>query len=161
MKVFFTSLMWFLSITFVSTVSSEFYQYIDKNGTKQFTDDVSKIPEDQRQKLNIYQSVDTPQKGQPPSEKKIEKPELDPPTESLLAQKKVLDAEFESLMKRKQGLEKEKERLGNKKYNLLVKKLMTDMDEFKEKCQAFETLVKEHNKKFQPKEEETTKEKEL
>ncbi|MBW2654072.1 MAG: DUF4124 domain-containing protein [Deltaproteobacteria bacterium] len=64
MKLIYVLIVCFLYILCASSVFAEYYHYIDKNGIKHYTDDISEIPEDQRPNLNIYQSI------QPSPEKK-------------------------------------------------------------------------------------------
>ena len=42
-------------IFFSTTVSAEFYKYVDENGNTHFTDDFNKVPEDQRAGLKGYE----------------------------------------------------------------------------------------------------------
>jgi len=42
-------------ILFSTTVSAEFYKYVDANGNTCFTDDFNKVPEDQRASLKGYE----------------------------------------------------------------------------------------------------------
>jgi uncharacterized protein DUF4124 len=44
-----------LIIFFSTTVSAEFYKYVDENGNTFFTDDFNKVPEDQRAGLKGYE----------------------------------------------------------------------------------------------------------
>ena len=41
-------------IFFSTTVSAEFYKYVDENGNTHFTDDFNKVPEDQRIGIKGY-----------------------------------------------------------------------------------------------------------
>ncbi len=47
----------FLSLTFDISISSEYYQYKDKDGVVHFTDDLSEIPKDQREKVTSFESL--------------------------------------------------------------------------------------------------------
>lgn len=40
-----------------AAVSAEFYQYSDKDGTVRYTDDPALVPEDQREKVTIHESI--------------------------------------------------------------------------------------------------------
>ncbi|MEA3438311.1 MAG: DUF4124 domain-containing protein, partial [Thermodesulfobacteriota bacterium] len=46
-------------IFFSTTVSAEFYKYVDSNGNTCFTDDFNKVPEDQRAGLKGYEESKT------------------------------------------------------------------------------------------------------
>ena len=47
----------FLSLNVDISISSEYYQYKDKNGVVHFTDDLSEIPKDQREKVTSFESL--------------------------------------------------------------------------------------------------------
>lgn len=46
-------------IFFSTTVSAEFYKYVDENGNTHFTDDFNKVPEDQRAGLKDYEEAES------------------------------------------------------------------------------------------------------
>ncbi len=127
----------------------EYYQYIDKNGVKHFTDNLTEIPEHQKKELNIYQTIDTPDNKKPrqikttPNENTIT-------AESLVIKKDALDIEYESLMKRKQELNEKKEQIGKKKYNEMVIKLNEEIKQYQDKSQAYEKLLIQYNDQITP-----------
>jgi len=47
----------FIFLLFTAFVSGEYYQYTDENGKLSFTDDISKIPKDQRTVVKKFKSV--------------------------------------------------------------------------------------------------------
>ena len=46
-------------IFFSTTVSADFYKYVDENGNTCFTDDFNKVPEDQRAGLKEYEESES------------------------------------------------------------------------------------------------------
>lgn len=68
----------------VPPASAEFYRYVDENGNIRFTDDITMVPREQREKLREYQdaingSEDTPEASQAAPAAPAEKtPEPDP-----------------------------------------------------------------------------------
>ena len=140
-----------------TSVSAEYYQWIDQDGIKHFTDDVSEIPEDQRPGLNIYKSIKTPEKKKP-DKNKIDKNKPDKKKnlithESLVLKKDSLDIESDNLVKKRETLRKQKKSLSGKKYNKLVTELNTEIQKYQKKVDEYEILVEKYNKQIQPSEE--------
>lgn len=133
----------------VASVSAEYYQWIDQDGIKHFTDDVSEIPEDQRPRLNIYRSIKTPEKNKPDKNKPDKKKNLITP-ESLAKKKDALDIEYDNVVKKKETLGEQKEILGEIKYNKLATELNIAIQEYQKKTDEYEILVKKYNKQIQP-----------
>ena len=131
------------------SVSAEYYQWIDQDGIKHFTDDVSEIPEDQRPGLNIYKSIKSPDK------KKIDQNQPDKKKnlityESLVIKKDALDIEYHNLVKKKETLKEQKKSLDETKYNKLATELNIAIQEYQKKTDEYEILVKKYNKQIQP-----------
>ena len=140
-----------------TSVSAEYYQWIDQDGIKHFTDDVSEIPEDQRPGLNIYKSIKTPEKKKP-DKNKIDKNKPDKKKnfitpESLVQKKDALDVESDNLVKKRETLRKQKKSLSGKKYNKLVTELNIEIQKYQKKVDEYEILVEKYNKQIQPSEE--------
>ena len=131
------------------SVSAEYYQWIDKDGIKHFTDNVSEIPEDQRPGLNIYRSIKTPEKNKPDINKPDKKKDLIS-HESLVIKKDALDIEYHNLVKKKETLKEQKKSLGETKYNKLATELNIAIQEYQKKIDEYEMLVKKYNKQIQP-----------
>jgi len=140
-----------------TSVSAEYYQWIDQDGIKHFTDDVSEIPEDQRPGLNIYKSIKTPEKKKPekntPDKNKPDKKKNLITHESLVLKKDALDVESDNLVKKRETLRKQKKSLSGKKYNKLVTELNIEILEYQKKVGEYEILVEKYNKQIQPSEE--------
>lgn len=140
-----------------TSVSAEYYQWIDQDGIKHFTDDVSEIPEDQRPGLNIYKSIKTPEKKKP-DKNKIDKNKPDKKKnlithESLVLKKDSLDIESDNLVKKRETLRKQKKSHSGKKYNKLVTELNIEIQKYQKKVDEYEILVEKYNKQIQPSEE--------
>ncbi len=131
------------------SVSAEYYQWIDKDGVKHFTDNVSEIPEDQRPGLNIYKSIETPEKNKPAINKPDKKKDLIT-HEFLVLKKDALDIESDNLVKKRETLRKQKKSLNGKKYNKLVTELNIEILEYQKKVDEYEILVEKYNKQNQP-----------
>jgi hypothetical protein len=127
-----------------ASVSAEYYQWIDQDGIKHYTDDVSEIPEDQRSGLNIYKSIKTPDKKKPDKKKNLIT------SESLVIKKEALDIEYSNLVKKKETLREQKKSLGETKYNELATELNIAIQEYQKKTDEYEMLVGKYNKQIQP-----------
>lgn len=147
-----TKVLYFCIICFGLIVMSpdgqaQFYQYKDKNGALVYTDDLSKIPVDQRDSAKKYTS--SPENNTS-SEKKEEAPPLndtkelkvDPLSENFDAQREALYKENEALAKEKDQLLKER--------NLINTPLKQDaynkrVDQLNERIEDYKLRVKEFN----------------
>ena len=142
------------------SVSAEYYQWIDQDGIKHFTDDVSEIPEDQRPGLNIYRSIKTPEKKTPekktPDKKKFDKKKNFITHESLVIKKDALDIEYHNLVKKTETLKEQKKSLGKTEYNKLATELNIAIQEYQKKIDEYEMLVKKYNKQIQAPEKNDT-----
>jgi hypothetical protein len=132
-----------------ASVSAEYYQWIDQDGIKHFTDDVSEIPEDQRPGLNIYKSIKTPDKKKP-DKNKSDKNKNIITSESLVIKKDALDIEYDNLVEKKEALKEQKKGLSKKKYNKLVTELNIAIQKYQKKTDEYEILVEKYNKQIQP-----------
>lgn len=148
---------------FSTTVSAEFYKYVDENGNTHFTDDFNKVPEDQRAGLKGYEesesNTDTDtvkkktvkEKKVPDGSKNIEN--LDKFHDRLNNTRSQLLKEHEELQKeREQLIEDRKNAKTNDdawKVNEKTKKLNKKQEELKKRFEAFEAEKIEYNKKIE------------
>jgi len=137
-----------------ASVSAEYYQWIDQDGVKHYTDDVSEIPEDQRPGLNIYKSIKTPEKKEPDINKPDKKNLITP--ESLVKKKDALDIEYDNLVKKKETLKEQEKNLDEIKYNKLATELNIAIQEYQKKTDEYKILVEKYNKQIQPPEKNDT-----
>ena len=139
----------FLYILSASFVFAEYYHYVDKKGIKHYTDDISKVPEDQRPNLSIYQSIQSPDKKEPPKTGNTINT-ITP--EFLVIKKDELDNEYDTLVKKTQALTKQKKTIGEKKYNELATQLNIEIKQYQEKRESYEKLVEQYNEQIRPSE---------
>ena len=142
----------FMILIFLSApASAEFYKYIDKDGKTIYTDDLNKIPENQRPGLHKYiesksnagdkgDKARKEKKEQPLSDDGLEKkgkPEIDIDKENKRLEKKmmVIDREYELLKKENEQLEKERTSI---KTNAQVEAFNKKVMKLKEKTQLYE-----------------------
>jgi len=123
------ALLIFLSFFMASPVWSQFYRYLDEKGNVRYTDDLSQVPEDQREGAQAYQESKSEPESQPSpdpaeaqktedaegAEKADENPkpsadgpdssdELDALAASLKAQRQEIDTEYAAIQKERDAL---------------------------------------------------------
>lgn len=148
-------------IFFSTTVSAEFYKYVDENGNTCFTDDFNKVPKDQRAGLKGYEDsesdTDTVEK-KPAKEKEVQddnknQEDLEKFHDRLNNTRLQLIEEHEEIKKeREQNIEDRKNAETTEdawKVNERIKKLNKRQEELKKKFEAFEAEKKEYNKRLE------------
>jgi len=150
-------------ILFSTTVSAEFYKYVDENGNTCFTDDFNKVPEDQRADLEGYKEyesdtdTDTVEK-KAMKEKKIQddnenSENLETFHDRLNNTRLQLLEEYEEIKKEKeQNIEDRKNAKTTEdawKANERIIKLNKRQEELKKKVEAFEAERKEYRKQIE------------
>ena len=150
-------------IFFSTTVSAEFYKYIDENGNTHFTDDLNKIPEDQRAGFKGYEESESDSDTDTAEKKAVKEKKVPDDNKNLENLEKFYDRlnntrsqlleEHGKLQKeREQSLEDRKNAKTNKdawKVNEKTKELNKKQEELKKKFEAFEAEKKEYNKKLE------------
>ena len=149
-------------IFFSTTVSAEFYKYVDENGNTCFTDDFNKVPEDQRAGLKGYEESESSDTNvvekKAVKEKKIQEDSENIKTlekfhDRLINTRLQLVKEHEEIKKeREQNIEDRKNAETTEdawKINERIKKLNKRQEELKKKFEAFEAEKKEYNKKLE------------
>jgi hypothetical protein len=156
-------------LVFSSFVYAEFYRYKDKDGVIRYTDDLSLVPEEQREKTEIYESV-APKSGSDEDavakegektggNSDIETDEIDVPEGKDVAQlekmnkkKAELDKEYADLVKEKDELVKSKEGIKKdselKAYNEKIVELNDRISAFEKKRKEFAKEVDAFNARF-------------
>ncbi|MCP4553741.1 MAG: hypothetical protein GY834_17255 [Bacteroidetes bacterium] len=148
--------------------SAELYKYYDKKGNLSFTDDVSKVPEDQKEAAETIREIKTklvapvmpgtqndtpPISGQTMDKKAALKSELEQESKELGVIKKELDEEYTALngrrdmliIERKTKMDLEKVKAYNEKANALNHDTLT----YKEKKEAYLKRAEAYNSKLE------------
>lgn len=149
-----------VAMAFAAPASAEFYRYVDEHGNAMYTDDLSNVPPDQRDKVKPYEESESvpppvePKKAESPETQKADMTsELEEERQRLQEQEKELNQEYEDLMKMRSQLNEEK---GAAVTNAQIKAYNQQIIDFNRRIQAYEekrdTLaneVKAFNKKVE------------
>ncbi len=159
---------WIFVFLFMSSpCSAEFYKYRDETGAIRFTDDLSQVPEDQREKASGYTEVSTgPEDASAPGAETAETAEPDAPVQdekkdamqSLDAEAKRIDAMRAELEKEYNALVQEQERLNTEKvppkndyrvkqHSHALEELKAKRAQYDQKRQKYEAELKAYNEK--------------
>jgi len=149
-------------IFFSTTVSAEFYKYVDENANTCFTDDFNKVPEDQRAGLKGYEEsessdTDTVEK------KAVKEKKVQADNENIKNLQKFHDRlnntrlqllkEHEEIKKeREQNIEDSKharDRRSAPEVNERIEKLNKKQEELRKKFEAYEAERKEYSKQLE------------
>ena len=172
-----TSLAFFLLITVVLALPAcaEIYKYVDENGQKRWTDDLSQVPKAQRpsaQRVESEEETSTQAAAMPTAKDRPESPpdteavNTDPPVEvaepsraSLEKEKAALDTRYQQLMEERKQLEQIKadeassgtraelnDRISA--YNRKTEQYEMQLDNFNQKIKAYNQKIL--SKKTQP-----------
>jgi len=150
-------------IFFSTTVSAEFYKYVDENGNTHFTDDFNKVPEDQRAGLKGYEESEIDSDTDTVEKKAVKEKKVPNDNENIKNLEKFYDRlnntrlqlveEHEEIKKeREQNIEDRKNAETTEdawKVNQRIKKLNKRQEELKKKFEAYEAERKEYNKKLE------------
>lgn len=139
--------------------ADQYYKFVDKNGVVTFTDDISKIPKDQRAKIEINKAVKSkPQEAQAPApEGESSKEEEVQSAGETLKPSEELDKEAEELKRIKAELDKEAEEINSESIKLIEEnKNLTDNKSIKEYNAKIEQM-NERTKAYQLKQVEYVK----
>jgi chromosome segregation ATPase len=165
-----TSFLLAACLTLLLTVpgSAEFYKYVDENGNIRFTDDITMIPREQREKLKVYEEVKSPPpdtaagEGPAPEEAVKKSPEeiaaevTGVTEEELQTMKKRLDDKKAALAEEYNALKEERKALESrrreyrsrgriKEYEDAVDRLNAKNAAYEAKRKEFEAEVKTYN----------------
>jgi hypothetical protein len=129
------------------TATAEFYQYTDQNGNLIFTDDVSRIPANQRDKIKRYNSV------QPLgnlSDETVDRSDLEKQkTDTVSVQREKLERDYFRLQQTRKDLMKEKEQVTTQAeqqaYNEKVTRLNQQIELFSQQLDSFNKAVLDEN----------------
>jgi predicted RNase H-like nuclease (RuvC/YqgF family) len=158
-----------LIISLCSPVSADFYKYTDENGNIRFTDDLSRVPKNQRPDVKSYEESEStpppaapaPKKdaGQLPAETKSETDTgLESQSKQIKDKKDNLDREYQALMKEKARLESEMKTSKpideTIQFNQKISNLNEDIIKYDEKRKALNAEIEAFNAKMAEKNKE-------
>jgi chromosome segregation ATPase len=146
------------SLLIAAPVCAEIYKYIDENGQKRWTDDLSQVPKEQRPTAQRVESIDeTPADVQaepePQSESKTESKATDEPEQNaelnrkaLEKEKADLDVKYQQLLDERKQLEQMKTEPQSKEDRATLKERISA---YNTKTERYEAQLNEFNKKIQ------------
>lgn len=158
LRVFFTLfVLWLCSPAF-----ARIYQYKDSNGAIHFTDDISRIPEDQRPPLpprgypevgsaddQGKEAAEANEPGAETSTNEARKGDKIPILEEIHKEKADLDAQYADMMKERKALEKKRTTLKTPEqvgaYQKKVKDLNQRIEAYQDRQRAYQKKVDAYN----------------
>ena len=147
-------------ITWIITAmaSAEMYKYIDENGQKRWTDDITQVPPAQRSSIKSIESIQSePEKSSGPSKPEIQATEpaasgsdsteetSELSREALETEKAALDALYQELLTERKALEELKAKSLDKNARDDLNKRI---DSFNSKTKQYESQLAQFNKKI-------------
>ena len=158
-----------LIISLSGPASAEFYKYTDQNGNIRFTDDLSRVPEDQRPDVKSYEDAASTQPPALPAPRKASDQRsaekqtasntgLESQSLQIREKKDALDREYETLMKEKSRLENEAKKTKSKDeqalFNQKISNLNKEIAQYDQKRKALNAEIEDFNAKVAEKNKE-------
>ena len=154
-----------LTLLFAVHCYAEIYKYIDENGQKRWTDDLSQVPVEQRdsaERIQTEQTLENPadqatdDAAPPEPVEKREQATFDtdePNREALEKEKADLDAMYQELLQERQRIEKAKSETKGAPAKRALRKRITAYNEkaetYEERLKAFNDNVTRYNQRIQ------------
>jgi predicted RNase H-like nuclease (RuvC/YqgF family) len=152
----------FLFIVFVAPKPGhvEYYQYTDENGVTRFTDDLTNVPENIREKVEAFEEIKSTSGQQKFHWQKDRNTDADngyssasgqnDGTDAILKERAALKQRFEALEQEKKELEDDfkgsKDNKAIKEYNDRIRELNNKISEYEKDRKAFEKKVEDLKK---------------
>lgn len=132
-----------------SLAETEYYQYVDKDGVRHFTEFYEDIPNQYKSQVKIHKSISSP------VVESEEKPSEEEPLEVSLANlnktKIELEKEYERLSKQQQIIDEMKEQKDQTPKNEMIRQLNSEIDAYQKKVEEYEQQVSDYNTRVQAK----------
>lgn len=168
MKMRFCLLVWLFLVIALPHAEADFYRYVDEHGNVLYTDDLSKVPVEQRDKAQSYEDSQSPA---PPAVKETKTDEsqndlspavggsLENERQSIQAREKALNDEYNSLMKERTALDQEKQDAVTpdqiKAYNQKIVEFNARIQAYEEKRAVYADQVAAFNDKLKSGQQES------
>ncbi|WP_419662820.1 uncharacterized protein Dvar_32970 [Desulfosarcina variabilis str. Montpellier] len=147
-----------------SSLSARIYKYIDENGQKRWTDDLSQVPVEQRESAEHFESVgDASQDASSRQEKSKTdaEPEADQPShtveltrESLLNEKSELEKQYQQIVEERKQIEDIKAQKGDatdrKELRERISAYNAKTEQYEMRLEAYKEKVDAYKKKIMP-----------
>lgn len=157
----------FLPLLLTAPAQAEFYKYTDQNGNIRFTDDITRVPRNQRQQLKIYEeSKSTAQASAPaestepsppataeataPSAGDVDENQLRAMHETLERKKSALAEQYRALTEVRKDLENRRGEIRTReeaeRYQQSVRRFNARNDAYQQKRKAFDEEVESYGR---------------
>ena len=143
-KIFIVCMVIIILPMLTASPSAKIYKYIDKNGQKRWTDDLSQIPVEQRESAEQIESIgnDSQKASTNPDNHETDAiPETDPSDDTT-------DLTLESLLKEKSALEKQYQRIVEERKQIEAIKAQkgdaTQREELRKKISVYNAKTKQY-----------------
>ena len=137
---------------FAGSASAEFYRYVDGHGNVLYTDDLSKVPPDQRKGIQSYEAFEPKPEPVIKEEKAVQETNNEKDKQArqkLLEQQASLNKEYDQLMVERSKLNDEKDKAVTtaqiKEYNKRIVDFNARIQAYEEKRDALTREVKAFN----------------
>lgn len=153
-----------------SSLSARIYKYIDENGQKRWTDDLSQVPVEQRESAEHFESerdVSQDASSTPEKNETIAKPKAGQPgdtvkltRESLLKEKSDLEKQYQQIVEERKQIEEIKAQKGDATHRAELRKRISaynaNTEQYEMRLEAYKTKVDAYKKKIMPTNEPPT-----